>query len=670
MKKMLFFIALIFSVIGCASLETPVEKTGEPAFTMQLLHFADVDGNEEIAVATVDEFSSLVSAFRNDPKYAKSTLVVSSGDNIIPGPRFYAAEQKPVVAVTGSDRPGNIDVAWMNYFGVQASALGNHELDASPREFLKALEPRAKGAVKFGGAQFPYLSANIDFSTDKNTAKFIGEDGKITDALKGKLAHYTVTTVNGEKIGIVGASTPLLGTITNIGDMAIYPKCEKEVDIKGLAEKLQPSVDALISQGINKIILLAHMQQIHIEKKLASLLKGVDIIVAGGSNTRMGDSDDLLFTGDNKFDDPYPYKTKSADGKPVVVVNVDGDYKYLGRLIVDFDANGEILLGNLDKKLCGAWASIPKNIKTLNAQPIPEVVKLQKALQAVIKAQFGNVLGYTKVYLDGRREQVRTQETNLGNLSADANLWYANLLAKEPVDISFKNGGGIRTEIGSAVVPPGTNDISKTIYSIPAANKEIGTKAGAITEGHMQAVLKFDNGLVTLSLTAEELKMILEHGVAETAPGKTPGAFPQIAGMQFAFDAKKPAGSKITSLEILDKNGTVKDSVIKAGKIQGDPNRTFRMVTLNFLYNGGDAYPFDKIKNPNRRNLYAGKGYGESEEFPTENLDKDPGKNSSFSKTGGEQDAIAEYLQAHHATPQTAYDKAETPRKKDTRIRY
>ncbi len=669
MKKVLGSLTLVVFLFGCAGVDmTKVVKKGEAAYTLQLLHYADIDGNEETALSSVDEFSALVNAFSNDAKYSASTLVLSSGDNIIPGQRFYAAEQKAIRALTGSNEPGHFDIALMNAFNTKASALGNHELDASPKEFFDALRSESKNGVTFPGAHFPYLSANIDFSTDKYAAKIIGKDGADSAELAGKLAAYTTVVVNGEKIGIVGASTPLLDTITDIGDMTLYP--EQGLDIPALAGKIQESVDALTASGVNKIIVLAHMQQISIEKQLARHLHDVDIIVAGGSNTRMGDANDALFTGDDRFVEDYPYMTATKDEKPIVVVNVDGDYKYLGRLVVDFDEKGELLLGNLDKKISGVWASIPANVKKVQGTPIAEVLTLQKTMQGIIKKQFGNVIGYTSVYLDGRRSHVRTQETNLGDLSADANLWYANRMAKEHVDISFKNGGGIRTEIGTAIVPPGTNDPSEIIYNAPKANKEAGTKDGAITEGHMRAVLRFDNGLVTLSLTAEELKMIFEHGVAGVAPGKTQGAFPQVAGMHLVFDASKDAGNRIVRLDIVDENGAVKDRVIEDGKIKGDAKRRFRMVTLNFLANGGDGYPFDKLSDPQRRNLYEGTGYGEKEDYPDENLDKDPGKNSSFSKTGGEQDAIAEYLQAHHATAETAYANAETPRKKDIRIKY
>ena len=79
-------------------------------------------------------------AFKTDPVYGPNTLFVSSGDNILPGPRFYAAEQQPVRNLTGSNEPGHADIALLNEMGVQASALGNHEFDVGPGELADAIK--------------------------------------------------------------------------------------------------------------------------------------------------------------------------------------------------------------------------------------------------------------------------------------------------------------------------------------------------------------------------------------------------------------------------------------------------------------------------------------------------------------------------------------------------
>lgn len=648
------------------------EAIAEADYTLQLLHFADVDGNDQTALNSVDEFSALVNAFKNDSTYGAATLLVSSGDNIIPGPRFYAAEQSAVKAVTGSDEPGHADIALLNALGVQASAVGNHELDAGPAELADAI--RADDSAT---ATFPYLAVNIDWSGESDFGDGrdveIGVDGSDVADLAGQVARYAVVNVNGETIGLVGAAYPNLDTITTTGSLTITP--DGDWTTAALVTEIQGAVDALTAEGINKIIVLAHMQQISVEKELAGKLRNVDIIVAGGSNTRMGDATDSLFPGDAEFAESYPYQTVDADGKPLLVVNVDGDYKYLGRLVVGFDADGTILPCSLNQNLNGSYAATESLVAAVGGTAIEEVVAVRDAVQSVITAQYGNVLGYAAVYLDGRRSQVRTQETNLGDLTADANLWYANLMSDEYVHVSIKNGGGIRTEIGAAVVPPGSVDYNDAELVPPPANDTTGTDEGAISEGHLRATLKFDNGLVILKATATELKDLMEHAVAGTAPGATPGQFPQIAGMQIGFDSSETArttngtGSRIRNLVVLDENGSASDTVVEDGVIQGDPNRIFRLVTLNFLAEGGDNYPFSELAAYSERlNMYEGLGYGESIDYDDADLSGDPGLNSSFSYTGGEQDALTEYLMQFHPDSTTAYKVEEADADQDLRI--
>lgn len=144
-------------------------------FTIQLLHFADVDGNESTALNNVDEFSALVNGFQTDPIFGPVTITVSSGDNIIPGPRWFAAENSAVRSISGSNEPGHADHFMMNAFGVMASAVGNHELDQGPGEFAGSINPEAGGGAMFPGTRFPYLAANIDFSSEEDLN--IGTDG-------------------------------------------------------------------------------------------------------------------------------------------------------------------------------------------------------------------------------------------------------------------------------------------------------------------------------------------------------------------------------------------------------------------------------------------------------------------------------------------------------------
>ncbi|NIJ44774.1 2',3'-cyclic-nucleotide 2'-phosphodiesterase (5'-nucleotidase family) [Wenyingzhuangia heitensis] len=652
MKKLICAIAVAFALYSCDEEIKEVEKIVEvdasvqaklenSAFVLQLLHYADVDGDEEIALNSINQFATMIKHFQNDVLFSENTLTVNSGDIIIPGPRYNTAEESVIRAMTGSDEPGHIDIAFANAFGVDAAVIGNHELDQGPGELADAISSESKNDVTFSGSNFPYLATNIDFSGESDFT--VGTDGAETNTLGTQVAKYAVKTIKGEKIGIVGAASPTFPKITSVGNLVFSPGVE--FTNEQLAAEIQTSVNTLKGMGINKIVLLAHMQQISVEKALAELLTDVDIIVAGGSNTRMGDENDILFQTDTAFDEEYPYTATNPNDEPVLVVNVDGDYKYLGRLIVGFDENGVIDTETLSTIYNGVYPSNNNGVSDL-----------EDAVSDLIDEQFSNVIGYSNVFLDGRREQVRTEETNLGNMSADANLWYANLLSPEPVDISIKNGGGIRAAMGQIVVAP-----DGTTTLLPSADK-------TISEGHLRAAFKFDNGLVRLTVTAAELKDLLEHGFAASANGATPGQFPQVAGMVVEYDTSKTARTTKGTGNRVQKLSIGQDLVVDGGNIQGSSTRTFNLVTLNFLANGGDLYPFSELSAPNRINFYEGAGFGEDTAYPGAILTNDPNNNSAFSYTGGEQDAIAEYMLELHASAETAYDVEETTIDNDTRI--
>jgi 2',3'-cyclic-nucleotide 2'-phosphodiesterase (5'-nucleotidase family) len=556
--------------------------------------------------------------------------------------------------------------------GFQASAIGNHELDGGLATFVGIIDREDDGADNvYPGAQFPYLSTNIDFAGDPATAALQLPDGLPVELTANGLARSAVVEVDGERIGLVGVVTPSLASITSIAAELVSPAATD--DLAALAAEVQAVVDGLTAQGIDKVILLAHMQQIAVEQRLAGLLKDVDIIIAGGSNTRLADDDDILRVGEERAMDcvpmdiqmatgaqcSYPIMLSSASGEPVAIVNTDGDYKYLGRLVAGFDGRGVLVEESLDEGINGAYATDLDGVSRLGGpEPDATVVAIADALTAVLVERDGNILGSTAVYLDGRRAQVRTQETNLGNLTADANLWVARLFDPSTL-ISIKNGGGIRDDIGFFAFPPGSTAIEDLEFFPPAANAAAGKLEGEVSQFDLEGTLRFNNGLTLLTVTAAELRAIIEHGVAASAPGATPGRFPQVAGLRFSFDPSLPASSRVQSLAVVDGSGAVVDAVVQGGVLQGDATRTFRLVTLGFLAGGGDGYPFparDVVDLTTPGLLADELGLVVSQ----------TGRDASFQAPGSEQDALAEFLQEFHSL--TPYAEAETPASLDTRI--
>jgi predicted extracellular nuclease/2',3'-cyclic-nucleotide 2'-phosphodiesterase (5'-nucleotidase family) len=668
----------VVSTLGTATLSDAeavavVANDDTDTFTLQLLHFADGEAGL-LASGTAPLLAALVDGFDDD--YA-NTLILAGGDNFLPGP-FLAAGTDATVAATHNkgNNPGAADIEIHNRIGVEASTIGNHEFDLGTNAFSDVI----------GDAAFPYLSANLNFSADGGiSARYqetVGVGGlENVTGLARKIVPSAVVQKGGETIGLVGVTTQILETISSTGNVEVKGFAgdgSETNDMALLAAQLQPVINDLISQGVNKIILMAHLQQIQFEKALAPLLTGVDIILAAGSNTRLGDENDeaVAFPGHAAdFADTYPILTAGADGKPTLIVNTDNEYTYLGRLVVDFDANGEILVDLLDNNVNGAYASTVDNVAEawgLDPADVDSIADLEAtalaagtkgdgvqqittAVQTVIEAKDGNVLGFTTVYLEGERNLVRNQETNLGNLTADS----AVAALKDALDddssfiVGIKNGGGIRAQIGAVDVVTGDKNP-------PLANPDAGKPEGGVSQLDVENSLRFNNGLMAFDTTAQGLKAILEHGVASLG---NQGRFPQVGGVSFAYDPDLPAGSRITSIGLIDADGTVLARIFENGAFSPFAPAKITMVTSNFQANGGDGYPIKANGENFRFLLNDGTLSGPVDEA------------LNFTAAGvvpvnilGEQQALAEYLAANFGTPETAYNQADTAITLDTRI--
>ena len=596
-------------------------------FTLQLLHAAD----QEAGIAALEDapnFSAVLDALRNEdvdgdgnPDY-ENTVTLSSGDAYIPGPFFAASE-------TAFDGQGRSDILIQNELGFEAIAFGNHEFDLGTGTVADLIQSDLE--EDYPGTAFPYLSANLDFSTDEDLATLVEENGQEASEIPNSIAGNTIIIVNGEQIGVVGATTPTLDSLSSPGDVTIKPiefSSDNPEDIAALAGGIEASVDELLANNpsLNKVVVLSHMQQISIEEALSTQLRNVDVIVAAGSNSLLADDTDRLRAGDEAAG-VYPILNTDADGNPIAVVNTDGNYKYVGRLVVDFDENGVIIPESIDPEISGVYATDDEGVAAVNGTPDPEVVEITDSLSEVIAEQDGNIFGNSEVFLNGIREDVRTQETNLGNLSADANLALAQENDPEVV-ISIKNGGGIRDSIGTVIAPPGSTSADDVEKGPTQANEVAGKEVGDISQLDIANSLRFNNGLTLLTMTADELLEIIEHGVSATEEGATPGQFPQVAGIEFSFDPSLTPGDRVQSLAIKDAEGNIIDTVIEDGELVGDGSRTFRLVTLGFLADGGDDYPF-----PDRDRV----------DLVLEEEDPRTGE-ATFAPDGSEQDALAEYL--------------------------
>jgi 5'-nucleotidase/UDP-sugar diphosphatase len=518
----------------------------KPDFTLTVLHGNDMesallpikgtDGGTYGGAARFAELFqqlellALESEREPDQAGKRGVISISAGDNFLPGPNLSASEDSGVA---------NYDAQAFSAAGFDASALGNHDFDLGPDYLADWL-----GDVS---DDIAFVSNNLGFEAEPQLLARV-EDGTIVTS------H--VEKVKGESIGIIGLTTPDLPQLTSLGDVTVDP---------ALAEIANAQAAAYAAAGVDKVILVSHLQDIDNERALAPQLSGVDIISAGGGGELLADADDpIVPTGATRYGD-YPVIETDADGDEVPIVTTFGLYQYVGRLVVNFDAEGEVI--SFDEELSRA---IPVAAQGLDAvDPDPTVLaNVEQPVAAYVATLGQTVIAQTEVPLDGIRNNVRSVETNLGDLVADS-LVYAGQIAAADAGITapivgLQNGGGIRI---NGVVPPG--DISLlTTYS----------------------VLPFPNFVaVAPALPIETFVAVVEHGVAGAVSGdvlQPDGRFGQASGYSFTYDASQPAGQRVVSL-VLD-DGTV---IVAGGELAATAPATISFATNDFTFRGGDGYP-------------------------------------------------------------------------------
>jgi len=666
------------------------------AYTLQLLHTSD----QEAGIPALQDaigLSAVMNALEDD---YDNTLKLSSGDLFIAGPFFDASRSIYDSASEGEPigEPGYADILIQNELGWDVASVGNHEFDAGDTTFFNLLAPDADivngaaggqgiGEGGYAGAAFPYIANNLSYENASLPEGLnVVENGG--EPQPNSLTGSVIVDVNGENIGVLGAVTPYLPAIANIGDVEmltgddITASTPIDIQVDALIDNLQPEVQNLTDAGVNKIVLMTHLQEAEIEQALAQELADlnipVDILIGGGSHRVMANGTDIpplredeTQQNNGQLLQPYPQEFTAGENT-VYYINTGANYRYLSQLVADFDETGVITnIGNDSGTFATDIAGVDRlydediaDIEDVKAVADPDVVAIVDGVGNYVNELDGNIFGQTEVFLNGIRGDVRTQETNLGNIAADAQDYYAeqylktygdDLLAQfENIDISFKNGGGIRDAIGVSFVPGGGGDL---VQLPPQANPNVGKEEGDISQLDISNSLRFDNKLTVGKVTAMGLYEIAEHMVSgvETVSGR----FGQIGGFKFSFDPEgqprttEQEGDRIQNLVLTDDMGNLEEIIIQDGELLGDPNREFSVVTLEFLAGGGDSYPdviYDQV------NLTE---FAEPETLGRADL-----------VSGGEQDALAEYLAVffNKENEQAPFTQADTSQEEDERI--
>lgn len=523
-----------------------------------------------------------------------AVLSVYAGDSFLPSKNMICSEpgdpksQKPV-----------LDAAAQAQMPYDVHILGNHEFDYGTGFLSRYI--KAFGAN--GKPKHPFISGNLDFSKNSDLKSMVGKNTISNGAIaNGKVlgrSYIHTDPVTKHRFGVVSAVTWTLRTISSPGSVKLTTN-----DLQSTAKAVQAQIDTLQRMGINKIILVSHLQAASNDKELVALLKGVDIAVAGGGDELLQnpaiDNAVELLPGESTPVGEYPTMLADKAGNEVPLVTTSGNYKYLGRADLFFDEKG-----NLD--VVNPLTSYPRRVVPVSTvstaagitdavTPKESIVKsVDTPLTACLAGFTAPIAASNTVFNTDRGSAtvlgVRTAETNGGNLVADAFVYSYNQryekagLPKPSTTtplVGVQNGGGIRQN--PAIVLPVTG------------------KVGEITRGNTFDLLPFGNTLVAVTdVSPKELKEIFERSCSVSTSGG--GQFLQISGMKVvclrngtAQVVSTPAsgasvgsitteGTRVKSITLTDGRAIVSNGALVAGA----PSVT--MVTNNFTADGGDNYP-------------------------------------------------------------------------------
>ena len=419
--------------------------------------------------------------------------------------------------VIGTLSKGGYITDIMNYLGYDLAIPGNHEFDYGMEQFLYLAEEKAN---------FPYVAANF-------TSLSIGESC---------LKAYETFEVNGKTVAFVGIVTPESFTkstpayFQDQDGQFIYSFCEGN-DGQDLYDAVQAAIDSAKAAGADYVIGVAHLgvdpsSSPWTSYEVIANTHGFDAMIDGHSHSSITET------------------VKDEDGCDVLLQQTGSKLASVGKLTIDEN-------GHIAAKLVDISSVAPDPEATAYIASITEKFdQLQNTVVASSQVEL-------TIYDENGQRAIRSAETNLGNLVADA---YRVMLDG---DISFVNGGGIRDNIAP----------------------------GDITYGDIIKVHPFGNEMCLAEVTGQQILDALEMG-SSALPGEN-GSFQHVSGMSYTVNTAIPSSVVEDDQGMFVKvDGPYRVTEVTIGTEPLDVNKTYTLASHNYLLKsqGGGFSMFKDVK--------------------------------------------------------------------------
>ncbi|MCE4933916.1 bifunctional UDP-sugar hydrolase/5'-nucleotidase UshA [Aliivibrio fischeri] len=497
--------ALVTTLAGCATTSEPAWQE-DTTYKITVLHTNDNHGRfwqNKYGEYGMAARKTLIDDIRTEVQAEGGSVLLLSGGDINTGvPESDLQDAEP-------------DFKGMNKIGYDAIALGNHEFD-NPLDVLQK---------QIDWAEFPMLSANI---YDKKTGERMYQ-------------AYEIFEKQGIKIAVVGLTTEDTAKIGNpeyIGSLEFRdPKLEAKKVIAELNETEKPDLIFAVThmghyengeRGINAPGDVALARSLDMGE--------LDMIVGGHSQEPVCMEGPNLIKKNFKPGDEC--KPDQQNGTWIVQAHEWG--KYVGKADFEF-RNGELEMVSYDL--------IPVNLKKKvnidgkkqrvfiedEIEQDAELLAFLKPFQEKGQGQLNVKIASTNGKLEGDRNVVRFEQTNLGRLIATSHM------VRAKADFAVMNSGGVRDSI----------------------------EAGDVTYKDVLTVQPFGNIVTYADMTGKEVLDYLN--VVATKPVDS-GAYAQFAGIKMTVE-----------------NGKVSNVFIGGKQLRLD--ETYRFTVPSYNAAGGDGYP-------------------------------------------------------------------------------
>jgi len=577
-------IILCLCLAGFSSLSKP-----QPDFSLTILHINDhhshldaeqaklllLTGNKREPISLErGGFPRVTTAMREFTAQSDNVIKMHSGDASTGDLYFTLSE-------------GKADSALMNTVCFDSFILGNHEFDNTDTGVKKLM-----AYLHSDTCQTPMLSANVRFGTSSPL-----HDAKPPEAILPSV----VLERNGEKIGIIG--------LTVSGKTKHSSQPDPDTIFLDEAQSAQEEIDKLTKLGVNKIILSTHIGYQR-DQELAAKLSGVDVIVGGDSHSLLGP--ETLTQYGLTPEGPYPTQTVDRDGNQVCITQA-WQYSYVvGELNVTFDPYGQV-------KTCDGtpWLLIGNQFSHADGQP------LSPQEEAAVREDISQS-GFLRITTpDAKATAIlapyKKEKEALGDKEiarADQNLCLRRVPGTKRDtsrstlgDVCNQNrrvnahGGDVQQLVAEAFLHQGRSFFEADLSLQNGGGVRIDLSPGPITVKDIYTVLPFKNTLVQLNATGQEIKDTLEDAVeGVVGPNQNTGSYPYAGGLRWQIDLNQPKGSRISQLEIREKDGSYAPFELE---------RTYKVVTISYLADGNDSFTTLKSITGSRR-IDVGLDYAEA----------------------------------------------------------